>query len=189
MEQQGYAEDLLRRWFQQDAGETAKHLTETDICDIAEVLTRSSKNTWSRIPRIYSILRRIGQLDVIDAFIADGFTDVSFPFSGTTLPEALRDHSARLNFLELQHLVYDTEALDLERHARHGHFSDPKDVPLKKVGELGKGGFGYVDRVVSTISHKEYARKLISRGRTFRKVGSHTRIENSYANEASLSTG
>jgi len=189
MEHQGYEEDLLRRWFPQDAEGPAKHLTETDICDIAEVLTRSSKDAWSRVPRIYSVLRKIGQLDAIDAFIDDGFTDVFFPFSGATLPETLRDHSARLNFLELQHLVYDTEALDLERHARHGHFSDPKDVPLKKVGELGKGGFGYVDRVVSTISHKEYARKLISRGRTFRKVGSHIRTAGSRADEVCRSTG
>ena len=170
MAQQGYEEDLLRRWFPEDAEGPDKHLTESDICNIAEVLARSSRDAWSRIPRIYSILRMIGELNAIDAFIADGCTDVSFPFSGATLPEALRDHSARLKFLELQHLVYHTEALDLERQARHGHFSNPKDVPLKKVGELGKGGFGYVDHVVSTISHKEYARKLISRGKTFRKV-------------------
>jgi hypothetical protein len=170
MAQHGYEEDRLRRWFPGDAEGAAKHLNESDICGIAEVLTSSSRDTWSRIPRIYSILRKIGELDAIDAFIDDGFTDVSFPFSGTTLPEALRDHSARLRFLELQHLVYHTEALDLERQARHGHFNDPRDVPLKKVGGLGKGGFGYVDRVVSTISHKEYARKLISRGKTLRKV-------------------
>jgi hypothetical protein len=170
MAQQGYEEDRLRRWFPEDVEGAAKHLNESDICGIAEVLTSSSRDAWSRIPRIYSILRKIGELDAIDAFIDDGFTDVSFPFSGTTLPEALRDHSARLRFLELQHLVYHTEALDLERQARHGHFNDPRDVPLKKVGELGKGGFGYVDRVVSTISHKEYARKLISRGKTLRKV-------------------
>ncbi|CAN9419197.1 unnamed protein product [Alternaria alternata] len=169
MAQQGYEEDRLRRWFSEDAEGAAKHLNESDISGIAEVLTSSSRNAWSRIPRIYSILRKIGELDAIDAFIDDGFTDVSFPFSGTTLPEALRDHCARLRFLELQHLVYHTEALDLERQARHGHFNDPRDVPLKKVGELGKGGFGYVDRVVSTISHKEYARKLISRGKTLRK--------------------
>jgi serine/threonine protein kinase len=81
----------------------------------------------------------------------------------------LRDHSARLAFLELQYLVYNTKALNLERHAPHGHFSDSTEVPFKKVGELGKGGFGYVDRVVSTISHQEYARKLILRGRTFKK--------------------
>jgi hypothetical protein len=170
MADQSYEEDLLRQWFPTDAVAVLKSFTESDICGIADVLERSSRDAWSRIPRIYSLLRKIGQLGAIDAFIDSGVTDVSFPFSKSTLPEAMRDHSARLKFLELQHLVYNTEALDLERQARHGHFSDPHDIPLKKVGELGKGGFGFVDRVVSTISHKEYARKLILRGRTFRRV-------------------
>lgn len=43
------------------------------------------------------------------------------------------------------------------------------EVPFIKIGELKKGGYGYVDRVISTISRKEYARKLIPRGRTFKK--------------------
>jgi serine/threonine protein kinase len=169
MDPQSFEEDLLRRWFPQNAGETLKPFTESDIREIADVLTRCARERWSRVPRLYSILRKIGQLDTIDAFIDSDVTDVYFPFNKSTLPEALRDHSARLRFLELQHLVYNKEAVSLERHAPHGHFSDPTEVPFKKVGELGKGGFGYVDRVVSTISHKEYARKLISRGRTFKK--------------------
>jgi len=44
-----------------------------------------------------------------------------------------------------------------------------EDVPFVRIAELGKGGFGFVDRVVSTLSYTEYARKLISRGRTFKK--------------------
>ncbi|KAF1836899.1 kinase-like protein, partial [Decorospora gaudefroyi] len=43
------------------------------------------------------------------------------------------------------------------------------EVPLIKVEDLGKGAYGRVDRVISTISHKEYARKLIPRGRTFQR--------------------
>ncbi|KAI4909040.1 uncharacterized protein J4E92_010739 [Alternaria infectoria] len=169
MAQQGFEEDLLRRWFPHNAKETLTPFTENDIRDIADVLTRCARERWSRCPRLYSILRKIGQLDTIDAFIDSDITDVYFPFTKSTLPEALSDHSARLKFLELQHLVYNREALNLERHAPHGHFSDSTEVPFKKVGELGKGGFGYVDRVVSTISHKEYARKLILRGKTFKK--------------------
>ncbi|KAI4641438.1 uncharacterized protein J4E78_010410 [Alternaria triticimaculans] len=164
-----FEEDLLRRWFPHNAEETSAPFTENDIREIADVLTRCGRERWSRVPRLYSILRKIGQQDMIDAFIDSDITDVYFPFNKSTLPEALRDHSARLQFLELQHLVYNREALSLERHAPHGHFSDSTEVPFKKVGELGKGGFGYVDRVVSTISHKEYARKLILRGRTFKK--------------------
>ncbi|KAI4941623.1 hypothetical protein J4E91_010654 [Alternaria rosae] len=169
MAQQGFEEDLLRRWFPRNAEDTLTPFTENDIREIADVLTRCARERWSRVPRLYSILRKIGQLDTIDLFIDSDITDVYFPFTKSTLPEELREHSARLRFLELQHLVYNREALNLERDAPHGHFSESEEVPLKKVGELGKGGFGYVDRVVSTISHKEYARKLILRGKTFKK--------------------
>ncbi|KAH7371022.1 hypothetical protein BKA66DRAFT_470445 [Pyrenochaeta sp. MPI-SDFR-AT-0127] len=169
MARPGYEEDLLRQWFPADAEASSIHLTESDVCGISEVLKNNSRESWGRIPRIYSVLRKIGRLDTIDAFIDNDITDVYFPFSKTTLPEALREHSARLRFLELQHLVFNTDALNLERHARHGHFSESQQVPLKKVRELGKGGYGYVDHVVSTISHKAYARKLISRGRTFKR--------------------
>ncbi|CAN9406212.1 unnamed protein product [Alternaria sp. RS040] len=169
MAQQGFEDDLLRRWFPVNAEKTSTPFTENDIRGIADVLTRCGRERWSLVPRLYSILRKIDQLDAIDAFIDSDITDVYFPFTKSTLPEALRDLSARLRFLELQHLVYNKEALNLERHAPHGHFSDYTEVPLKKVGELGKGGFGFVDHVVSTISHQEYARKLIPRGKTFKK--------------------
>jgi len=169
MTQQGWDEVLLRRWFPTDNTGVEEPLAEEDVRGIADVLHRSSHERWSVIPRVYSVLRKIDRLDTIDAFLASDVTDMSFPFDKTTLPEALRDHSARLKFLELQHLVYNTEALNLERGIHHGHFGDSSDVPLKKIGELGKGGFGYVDRVVSTFSNREYARKLIPRGRTFRR--------------------
>jgi serine/threonine protein kinase len=42
-------------------------------------------------------------------------------------------------------------------------------VPFIKLEELGKGACGYVDRVMSTISHQEYARKLIPRSHTFHR--------------------
>ncbi|KAB2098697.1 hypothetical protein AG0111_0g12993 [Alternaria gaisen] len=169
MAQQGFEEDLLRRWFPANAEKTLTPFTESDVREVADVLGRCARERWSRVPRLYSILRKIGQLDKIDAFIDSDITDVYFPFTKNTLPEALCDHSARLQFLELQHLVYNTKALKLEQYARHGHFSDPTEVPFKRIGELGKGGYGYVDRVVSTISHQEYARKLIPRGRTFKQ--------------------
>ena len=53
--------------------------------------------------------------------------------------------------------------------AKHWHFQDASELPPKTTGELGKGGFGSVDRVSSAITHKEYARKLIPRRKTFNK--------------------
>ncbi|KAH8733173.1 kinase-like domain-containing protein [Phaeosphaeriaceae sp. PMI808] len=168
MAQQGCEADLLRQWFPTALDHSRKAFTENDIRSIADVLERTSQKEWSRIPRIYSILRKIGQLNIINAFLDSGITDASFPFSKNTLPEALNCHSERSMFLDLQHLVFNAEALNLE-NGRHGHFSNSTEVPLKRIKELGKGGFGYVDHVFSTISYKEYARKLISRGRTGRK--------------------
>jgi hypothetical protein len=117
MAQQGFEEHLLRRWFPANAEKTMTPFTENDIRDIADVLTRCARERWSLVPRLYSILRKISQLDAIDAFIDSDITDVYFLFTKNTLPEALRDRSARLRFLELQHLVYNKEALNLERHA------------------------------------------------------------------------
>lgn len=146
-----------------------KQFTESDLRGISDILRRTGKESWSKIPRIYSILRIIGQLQIIDSFLADGLSDLWLPFTFKTLPEALKDPYSRVDFLEAQNLVL-SKALDLEREdGKHRHFSKEADIPFTKIAELGKGGFGYVDRVLSTISYKEYARKLIPRGRTFKK--------------------
>jgi hypothetical protein len=143
--------------------------SETDLRGISDVLRRSGRDSWSRIPRTYTVLRIIQQLPAIDDFLSQGLSDVWFPFSQKTLPTSLKSQAARCDFLEAQRLVL-TKALNIEKEdSKHHHFSNPADIPLQKVAELGKGAFGYVDRVLSTISYKEYARKLIPRGRTFRK--------------------
>jgi serine/threonine protein kinase len=106
---------------------------------------------------------------MIDDFVAAGITDIAFPFSEKTLPEALRDPSVRVQFLAAQCSIL-TKALDLEKKdGRHRHLASADDTPFEKIAEFGKGAFGYVDKVRSNISYKEYARKLIPRGRTFRK--------------------
>jgi ubiquitin C-terminal hydrolase len=164
---------LLQRWFPASLPDTATrsqhgHFSETDLRDIASVLQRVGRDTWARIPRIYTVLRLLNHLEVIDVFIAPGISDVHFPFTIQTLPQSLNPFVAH-GFLETQHVVL-SNGLDLERESgRHRHFSSAADVPLIKVEELGKGAYGYVDRVISTVSHKEYARKLIPRGRTFQR--------------------
>ena len=143
--------------------------TETDLRGISDILRRTGRDSWSRIPRVYAILRLINQLPAIDDFLTQGLSDVWFPFSHKSLPASLKSQSARCDFLEAQRLVL-SKGLDLEREdGKHRHFSNPADIPLQKIADLGKGGFSYVDRVLSTVSYTEYARKLIPRGRTFRK--------------------
>lgn len=144
-------------------------LSETDVRHISTGLSRKGKDSWSEVPRIYAVLRMINHVQLTDSFLAQGLSDIRFPFSQKTLPESLRSPSARFEFLRLQDAVL-TKAFDLEREdGKHHHFSRSEDILLQKVEELGKGGFGYVDRVISTITYREYARKLIPRGKTFRK--------------------
>lgn len=147
---------------------TPDHFTETDIRGVSEVLCRYDRHSWSRITRIYVTLCAINQVAAISEFEKAGITDVAFPFTQGTLPVAFKGLSARANFLDAQTKVL-SKGLDLEKeHGRHRHFADPLDIPLEKLEEIGKGVSGYVDRVRSTVSYKEYARKLIPRGRQFR---------------------
>ncbi|KAH7384701.1 kinase-like domain-containing protein [Pyrenochaeta sp. MPI-SDFR-AT-0127] len=154
---------------QREKLETSAPCTERELRRISETLSQFGEISWSRIPRIYITLRTIGQVPAIDLFIRGGITDLSFPFSQKTLPYEFKSQSARCDFLEAQVIVL-TKALDLEKEdGRHRHFADATDAPFEKLAELGKGAYGYVDRVRSTISYREYARKLIPRGRTFHK--------------------
>jgi serine/threonine protein kinase len=166
-------EQSLLRWFPISVGDDItlvqhEHFSETDLRDISDVLRRVGRGSWSRIPRIYAVLRLLDRLDVIDLFLAQSISDVYFPFAHQTLPQSLNPSVAHA-FLELQRVVLSS-ALDLERETgRHRHFSSSDDVPFIKIEELGKGAYGFVDRVISTVSHREYARKLIRRGRTFQR--------------------
>jgi serine/threonine protein kinase len=163
-------DQIMQAWFPTDTHPERKPFTETDMRGIADSLKRTSNASWSRIPRIYSVLRIINQLSTINTFLAGGFSDAQFPFSSTSLPSSFRDDIARSDFLTTQHLVLDTRVLNLEKQQTgHTHFHNTSDVPLQKTGELGKGRHGVVDRVVSTVTHKEYARKLIPRSKTFGK--------------------
>ncbi|KAF2686666.1 kinase-like protein [Lentithecium fluviatile CBS 122367] len=134
--------------------------SETDLRGISEVLHRTGRVSWSCVPRLYATLRIIGQLPAIDDFLNQGLTDVWFPLSHKTLPASLKSQAARCDFLDAQKLVL-TKALDLEKEdGKHRHFSNPDDIPLRKVAELGKGGFGYVDKVLSTEVLKDFEREL-----------------------------
>jgi hypothetical protein len=170
MDEAALLDKAMLAWFPPTSSmdrSTATSFMETDLRNISDLLYRIGKHTWSRIPRIYTTLPLINEVDVIDAFLDCRITDSSLPFRQRTLPGQLKDESSRVRFLDVQSRVL-TKALDLEKEgSRHRHFSDPEEVPLKKIAELEKGGYGYLDKVLSIVSYQEYARKLIPSGRTF----------------------
>jgi serine/threonine protein kinase len=62
-----------------------------------------------------------------------------------------------------------TKSLDLEKgdKGQHCHFRHDESLPFKEKGILGTGGFGQVDRILSLISFREYARKRVPRSTIF----------------------
>ena len=100
--------------YQQDAPGQRVRLSESDVKQISSLLQYLDKPSWARVPRLYVVLRLVKHVHIIDSFIAQGISDIWFPFSLKTLPESLRSASARYDFIELQDVVL-TKAFDLER--------------------------------------------------------------------------
>ncbi|KAF2175478.1 kinase-like protein [Zopfia rhizophila CBS 207.26] len=141
--------------------------TDSEICEISTLLKHSNPQ-WSKVPRTYIVLRTIGYLNFLDNLIDVGFSDYWFPVTERTLPGCLQP-SVRAAFVRAQSLVL-TKSIDLERgqNGQHCHFEQEELVPFNPKGILGSGGFGQVDKVVSQISFKEYARKRVPRSFAFR---------------------
>jgi heat shock protein 1/8 len=141
--------------------------TDAELQHISSLLRNTGQATWSSVPRIYTVLRQIGQLQLIETFIEDGITDIWFPFTNASLPEVLSP-SIRANFINMQPLVI-TKALEFEKdpERKHAHFDRNELVPFEVRARLGSGASGYVEKVVSLLSHREYARKSFRRRKTF----------------------
>ncbi|KAJ6260422.1 Ankyrin-1 [Drechslerella dactyloides] len=139
-------------------------LLELEIQQIASLL-EPINSRWARVPRLYTVLRLIDQLPLLDSiFLAQGLSDFWLPFSLSSLPDGI-PLAVRSAFVRTQPLVL-TKAVDLEKgeRGRHRNFGPDEPLPFKSKGPLGAGGFGAVDKVVSTVSGREYARKRLPRG-------------------------
>jgi TolA-binding protein/tRNA A-37 threonylcarbamoyl transferase component Bud32 len=141
--------------------------TDAQIQQITRLL-RQINLQWSKVPRLYIVLRTIDCLTVIDTFIDAGCSDHWLPFTERGFPSCLRP-SKRSQFVDAQSLVM-TKSMDLEKgeEGQHCHFREQEPLPFEMRGNLGSGAFGQVDRVLSTISFQEYALKRVSRSNIFR---------------------
>lgn len=145
--------------------------TDPELQRISELLKNMGRPAWASIPRIYTVLRTIGQLEHLDVFIQQGITDIWFPFSTDSLPGQLSPSMCR-KFLDHQSIVL-TKWVNLEKglDLRHAHFGENETLPFEVVCSLGKGGFGSVDKVISLLSYREFARKK------FRRKGLRSRTD------------
>ncbi|KFY86828.1 hypothetical protein V498_07380, partial [Pseudogymnoascus sp. VKM F-4517 (FW-2822)] len=140
--------------------------TDFDIARIS-LLLKQANPEWSKVPRIYIILRTIGCLSHLDTFIDLGFSDYWLPFTERSLPHCVRP-SQRSQFVATQNIAM-TQSLDLEKGAagQHCNFDQKEVLPLEEKGIIGSGGYGQVDKVLSLVSFKEYARKRVTRHMAF----------------------
>jgi hypothetical protein len=140
--------------------------TDSEIKQITFLLNQFNPQ-WSNVPRTYIVLRIIGCLDLFGAFIDLGFSDHWFPVTERSLPHCLHPNK-RSQFTAAQTLVI-TKSMDLEKgdEGQHCYFRQNEPLPFEVKGILGTGGFGQVDRVLSLISFREYARKRVSRSAIF----------------------
>jgi tetratricopeptide (TPR) repeat protein len=155
----------LREYFPKGKESRAPY-SDSEIYEISSLLKHSNPR-WSKVPRTYIILRTIGHLDLLDEIVDLGFSDYWFPVTERKLPNSLSP-SVRSAFASAQNLVL-TKSMDLEKGERgqHCYFKRDEPLPFEAQGVLGTGGFGQVDKVVSMISFREYARKRVLRNIAF----------------------
>lgn len=78
--------------------------TDKELAHIASLLRESDRASWSQVPRIYVVLRLIGQLRHLDAFIDQGLNDFWLPFNVSQLPKKMAA-ADRNQFIEHQNMV------------------------------------------------------------------------------------
>lgn len=150
--------------FFSDQGEPRNAYSDLEIHEISRCLKFADQHEWSNAPRLYTVLRTIGQLMVLDTLLGEGINDLWFPFKPESVPKLLSP-DLRLLFLDAQQLVL-TKAVDLETGSkRHTHFGKDDAFPFEIRGKLSRGGAANVDKIYNPLSHREFARKRFRRGR------------------------
>ena len=139
---------------------------DAQIDQIAHLLKCSGQDAASRCPRTCIVLRIIDQLDILGRLFDNGFDDHLFPIHEGIggLPIVL-DPRIKQQILQWQHLIL-TKSVYFEQN-RHCHFGQEEPLPFEIGDRLGSGSYGDVSRVVSKISHKDYALKRIRRRAAF----------------------
>ncbi|KAF8863754.1 kinase-like protein [Acephala macrosclerotiorum] len=169
---------IMQEYFPANADQIRK-FSILDLKRIAELLSHPTSQWnefWSCAPRLYCVLRLIGLESAMGKLIDEGIaSDFWFPFDMRTLPDCLSPREKE-EFLGAQELIINDDLYlekDIERgkERKHVHFQSDEELPLKRLALLGKGNFGEVDKVESTVSHRVYARKKTPRGLIFLKPG------------------
>ena len=155
----------LTRALNSPQADSRTRYTDQEVDEISNILRSQGQQTWSKVPRLYIVLRKIGQLHVLDDLIDQDVSDYWFPFEARTVPRLL-NAAVHQNFLAAQNCVL-TIAVEMEKDFgnpnRHHHFKGRDTIPFDEIAPLGNGAYGQVHKIVSRLSHQEYARKRFRR--------------------------
>ena len=137
---------------------------DSDFQDISRYL-RVERPKWSKVPRLYTVFRKIGELQILDEIVDQGIDDYWFPFDQHKVAKMLKP-GLRDKFLKAQPLVL-TRLVDLEKGEKkeHVHFGNGEKLPFEDRGPLGHGRSTTVHKVFSPFSGREFARKRFLRGK------------------------
>jgi hypothetical protein len=143
-------DELLGEFFAKDRVEAS---TDAELEQISLLLQNSGSHSYSRVPGIYSVLRIIDRLEFLDEFLKINATDLSFPFSATSLPSTI-GVEIQSEFLQSQSLVLP-KTLGLEKGERgeHLHSGNGEQIPYEVKGKLGTGSSGDVEKVISIANN------------------------------------
>jgi hypothetical protein len=156
------------------AGQIDDRYTEQEIQQVALDLLRDGHHSWSDNPRLYIILRDIGQIkdtsqpQPLDVLLRNGLNDMWIPLtSDTTLRQLLKPEIC-FQFLRAQDRVcLHSKCFRLGPRDSHGHFATRHDAPFERRRSIGRGRIGRVDEVLSLSDRRVYARKTIRKASDF----------------------
>lgn len=153
-----------------DDQQAPKRLRDAEFDLVAEWCAMYGKEEWSRRPRTFIVLHMIGCREAVEEFVQQGYSDLALPYTASNLPKAVRGDKARKQFLDLQNYVLTPHAQNLEKEGEpHQNVQGSADNYFITRKELGHGSFGQVDHVVGRLSLEHFARKRISRGKSFKR--------------------
>lgn len=84
-------------------------LTDANFHEISFLLLQSGRPSWALRPRVYTILRMIDAVDLMQGFVVDGLLDNDLPFPEDNLPSLLRTSDVGERFVVAQSLVLSIE--------------------------------------------------------------------------------
>ncbi|KAH0541703.1 hypothetical protein FGG08_003866 [Glutinoglossum americanum] len=137
-----------------------RHKTDSDIESIARILRSSDLKQWAKEARLYSILRMIDRLDLMDDLLHRGFRDLWLPLPSLRIPSALRSEFAKA---QKYVLTRDFSGTARWPYRRHLSFSQEQDVPLGHRHRREIGNYE-VDLVYESSGNQSLATKCWRRG-------------------------